>query len=167
MFQIKDGRLYPDVTPRTLSFKVADGFWFDTFPEGNSSNCITMLTEDQQVKVEVSVELGTDKGIERELENEFEGTPAEELDGPYPITVGELSGYCIYCISDVSEYVALLDISSYGFHGWDEEHDRFNRIMLIVTARWADKSRKEILESLKAVVSREEVMGLLNSVNVK
>lgn len=53
MFKIHNGRLYADLMPRTLSFAIPEGFWLETYPEGNSEDHIGFRSADKSAEVEV------------------------------------------------------------------------------------------------------------------
>ncbi|MCD8341692.1 MAG: hypothetical protein LUC87_06025 [Clostridiales bacterium] len=165
MFQYHNGRLYPDVTPRKLSFKIPDGYWIDTFPEGNSSNCIALLAKDQSVKIEVSVEMSRWKSTEKEATDEFEGAPPIEISGPNPICIGGFKGHSIYCFSNPSQYVVILDISECNLRGAFNLEDRFNRMEIVVTANCG--SEDESIVALKDAIHDCRFEELLESISVK
>lgn len=165
MFQYHDGRLYPDVTPRKLSFKIPDGYWFDTFPEGNATNCIALMTKDQNVKVEVSVEMSRWKSTEEEALDEFEGAPQTAVSGPDPICVGRFKGHSIYCFSESSQYVIILDIGECNLRGAFNLEDRFNRMEIVVTASYG--SEDESMAMLKNAIQDHRFEELLESIKVE
>lgn len=93
MLRVFNGRLYPNVTPRALSFRILDGYWIDTYTEGNSTNCIVLLTRDQNVQVEFSVGMSRGKSTEEEAKDKFEGEPPIAISGSCPICIGVVKGH--------------------------------------------------------------------------
>lgn len=166
MFQVFNRRLYPDVAPRTLSFRIPDGFWIDTLTDGSATNSIMLRPRDQRGTIEVSVGMSGGKSIAEDLLYNFEGAPEEEIDGPHPIAVGEFSGQYIYCLSDLPQYVMLLDLSSYAFRGAFNSEDRFDWIEIIVSVG-NHGNRGESIATLKDIVHSQKFEELLNSIQVE
>lgn len=53
MFTIKNGRLYPDVTPERLSFALPDGFLLVSAPGTTNDHSLDFMTSDRQVSVNI------------------------------------------------------------------------------------------------------------------
>lgn len=121
MFKIHNGRLYADVTPRTVSFVIPEGFWLETYPEGNSEDHIGFRSEDKSAAIEVAV--GKSEGSTAdEVFQYFDDASAEEVDGSHPITVNGLSGHSIYFFcEDRAQFAVALDIGKF-------KNKRYNRI---------------------------------------
>ena len=166
MFQFKNGRLYPDVVPRTLSIKVPEGFWIDTYTDGIAANSITLRTEDQKTLVEFSVYLSHAMNTEAEAKDEFDSTPEELVDGPYPLKVGEFHGHSIYCLTELAQYVVILDAERCGFRGTFDSDDLFDRIEVTVSVQGYRKT-EEAVKALKAVVDGAAFKELLESIQVE
>ena len=166
MFQFKNGRLYPDVVPRTLSIKIPEGFWIDTYTDGMAANSITLRTEDQETLVEFSVYLSRGANTEEEAKDEFDSTPEERVDGPYPLTVGEFQGHSVYCLTELAQYVVILDAEQCGFHGTFDSEDVFDRIEVIVSVQGYRKA-EDAVKALKAVVEGAAFKELLESIRVE
>ncbi|MCC8101806.1 MAG: hypothetical protein LIP11_05950 [Clostridiales bacterium] len=166
MFQFKNGRLYTDVMPRTLSIKIPEGFWIETYLEGISANTITLRTEDQRTIVEFSIYLDRCTNTEKEAADEFDSTPKELVDGPYPVTVGEFHGHSIYCLTELAQYVIILDAEHRNFRGTFNPEDVFDRIEVVVSVQ-GYRNAEDAVKALKEVVDGAEFAEFLDSIKVE
>lgn len=166
MFQFFNRRLYPDVAPRTLSFRIPDSFWIDTLTDGSATNSIMLRPRDQKSTIEVCVDMSGGRSIAEDLLYSFEGAPEKEIDGPHPITAGGIPGQCIYCFSDLPQYVILLDLSSYAFRGAFNSEDRFDRLEIIVSVG-NHGNRDESIATLQDVIHSQKFEEMLDSIQVE
>ncbi|MCC8101807.1 MAG: hypothetical protein LIP11_05955 [Clostridiales bacterium] len=172
MFKIQSGRLYPDMKPQCLSFKIPEGFWLDSDPLTLSDNQLTIWTPEKDARVEVRLEEHMAETTEGELykfffasdeefyEDEFEvdagGSAADSTTdkyGPYPIEHSGFKGHYAFSCGSVSQYSVLLDISALGLK--DEEGKWFDRIEILIL------THEEC--SVKEIAERSSVQELMES----
>lgn len=174
MFKIKDGRLYPDMEPQCLSFKIPEGFWLDSDPLTLSDNQLTVWTPEKDARVEVRIGEKMADTTEEELQKFFFASDAEfyndenesdasesnsttEKDGPYPVEHSGFKGHCAFSCGCFSQCSVLLDISALRLR--DDEGKRFDRIEFIILT--------EDPISIKEVVKRSNVQELMGSFKVE
>lgn len=166
MFKIHNGRLYADVTPRRLSFAIPDGFWLETFPQGNSEDHIAFLTADRCVEVEVSVGSHIYESTADDVFRFFDDAPEEAVEGPTPIEVNGLSGHCVYFLeATTAQYVVLLDIGSCNFLSLNDADEWIDRIEVTVTV-FGCETDEEAAAKIRAVAKAPAIVALIESIEV-
>ena len=176
MFKIQNGRLYPDMEPMCLSFKIPEGFWLDSDPLTLSDNQLTLWTLEKDARVEIQLEEHMAETTDEELykfffasdeefyEDEFEVDAGKSIDsnakekyGPYPVEHSGFKGHYAFSCGSVSQYSLLLDISALGLK--NEEGKWFDRIEIIILTH--DEC------SVKEVAERSSVQELMESFMVE
>ncbi|MCD7955289.1 MAG: hypothetical protein LUG93_05970 [Lachnospiraceae bacterium] len=109
---------------------------------------------DKSVEVEVAVG-GTKGSTADDVFQYFDDAPAEEVDGPHPVTLNGLSGHNIYfCSEDREQYVVVLDIG--GFKS--PEGKGYDRLEVTLTIDGG--------EDIKAAATDPAFVSLLESIRV-
>lgn len=163
MFQIKNGRLYPNLNPMCLSFELPEDFWIVPCTDIIKPNYITLCTADKTVSVEISFTYKTCEGTAEEILDTLDSCHKENLDGPYPINVNGISGHYMFCANRIAQYIVDLDIGSTVYDASGKQI--IDLIDFVVTVR--SEEGPKAMDAIHAVAQREDVVNLLHSLRME
>ncbi|MCD7920559.1 MAG: hypothetical protein LUG45_10955 [Clostridiales bacterium] len=163
MFEIKNGRLYPDLKPMCLSFEIPEDFWIDPCTEVVKPNFIFFRTADKTVSVEITFTYKNCDTTAEEVLDTLESCPKEKLDGPYPINVNGISGHYAFCANRIAQYIVDLDI---GRPVYDPSGEQLIDLIDFVVTVNSEEGPKA-MEDIHAAAKRNDVVTLLNSLRME
>ncbi|MCD8009104.1 MAG: hypothetical protein LUF68_09295 [Clostridiales bacterium] len=163
MFKIRNERLYPDLKPMCLSFKLPEGCWIAQNTEVLKPNSILFLTSDKSVSVEITFTYKNCDTTAEEVLDTLEGCPAENLDGPYPINVNGISGHYAFCANRIAQYIVDLDINRPVYDSSGEQ--LIDLIDFVVTVN--SEEGPKAMKAIHAAAQREDIVALLQSLRME
>ena len=118
MFQLKNNRLYPCLSPQIISFSVPEGMWINTDSADESENEIGLFVADKGAGLTIRFGKLARPGVEEEMAAFLTAIQSDAV--PHPASYGGFTGCAVTEMSGREEDI-LLDISSLGLSGPDGE----------------------------------------------